>query len=134
MSTKPTNLVEAVRYFDDLDTATEFIAKIRWPDGPLCPRCGSGDYSYLTTRRLWKCKACAKQYSVKLGTFFEGSPIGLNKWLPAVWAVANDDRPTTRYLAHMLGVTQKSAWLMLQRVQAAVRTGSYERATNGGSP
>ena len=63
--------------------------QLRWPDGPVCPRCGGVEHSYITTRRLWKCKACKKQFSVKVGTIFEDSPLGLDKWLPAVWLIAN---------------------------------------------
>jgi transposase-like protein len=86
---KPQTLIEAIRYFSDLDICTDFVAKLRWPDGPICPRCGGTEHSYLTTRRLWKCKACKRQFSVKVGTIFEDSPLGLDKWLPAVWLAAN---------------------------------------------
>src|SRR4051794_12833472 len=85
----PTNLMEAVRYFADPDVCVEFVAKLRWADGPECPACGSHEHSYLTTRRLWKCKACKKQYSVKKGTIFEDSAISLDKWLCAIWLIAN---------------------------------------------
>jgi|ERR1035441_6125745 transposase-like protein len=129
MSTKqkrPTNLLEAIRYFSDLDIATEFVAKLRWPEGPVCPRCGSMEYSYLTTRRVWKCKACKKQYSVKLGTIFEDSPLGLDKWLPAVWLVANSKNGISSHeLGRSLGVTQKSAWFMLHRIRLAMQTESF---------
>ena len=81
-NTKPSSLLEAIRYFSDLDVCTEFVANLRWPDGPVCPRCGSTEYSYLTTRRLWKCKGCKKQYSVKLGTIFEDSPLASTSGCP----------------------------------------------------
>jgi ribosomal protein L37AE/L43A len=68
--------MEAIRYFSDLDVATEYVASIRWPDGFICPNCQGREYSYLKTRRLWKCKACKKQTSVKKGTVFEDSPLG----------------------------------------------------------
>ena len=84
------------------------------------PRCGSADHSYLATRRLWKCRACARQYSVKAGTLFEGSPLGLDRWLPAIWAVANDEQVSSHELARRLGITQKSAWLMLRRIRLAM--------------
>jgi transposase-like protein len=122
----PTSLIEAIRYFADLDVATEFVAKLRWPNGPVCPRCGCTEYSYLTTRRLWKCKGCKKQYSVKLGTIFEDSPLGLDKWLPAVWLIANSKNGISSHeLARALGVTQKSAWFMLHRIRLAMKTGSF---------
>jgi transposase-like protein len=124
----PTNLLEAVRYFSDLDVATEFVAKLRWPNGPVCPRCGCVEYSYLTTRRVWKCKACKKQYSVKLGTIFEESRLGLDKWLPAVWLAANSKNGISSHeLGRALGITQKSAWFMLHRIRLAMQTKSFLR-------
>jgi transposase-like protein len=123
----PTNLLQAVRYFADLDVATEYVAKLRWPHGPVCPRCGCTEYSYLTTRRLWKCKACKRQYSVKVGTVFEDSPLGLDKWLPAVWLAANSKNGISSHeLARALGITQKSAWFMLHRIRLAMQAGSIE--------
>ena len=86
----------------------------------MCPRCGAGEHSYLSTRRLWKCKACKRQFSVKVGTIFEGSPLGLDKWLPAIWVAANSESGvSSRELARLLGVTQKSAWFMLHRIRLA---------------
>ncbi|HEY7438550.1 MAG TPA: IS1595 family transposase, partial [Acidimicrobiia bacterium] len=98
--TPPQTLIEAIRYFADLDVATEYVAKLRWPDGPVCPACGGREYSYLNTRRLWKCKACKKQYSVKVGTIFEDSPIPLDKWLAAIWLIANSKNGVS---SHELG-------------------------------
>jgi transposase-like protein len=129
MSTKtkrPQSLIEAIRYFSDLDICTDFVAKLRWPNGPVCPRCGCVEYSYLTTRRVWKCKACKKQYSVKLGTIFEESRLGLDKWLPAVWLVANSKNGISSHeLGRALGVTQKSAWFMLHRIRLAMQSKSF---------
>ncbi len=125
---KPSNLIEAIRYFSDLNVCSDFVSKLRWPDGPTCPRCGCQEYSYLTTRRLWKCKnkECRKQYSVKLGTIFEDSPLGLDKWLPAVWLIANSKNGISSHeLGRSLGVTQKSAWFMLHRIRLAMQTGSF---------
>lgn len=124
----PSNLLEAVRYFSDLDVANDFLAKVRWPRGPVCPRCGSVEHSYISTRRLWKCKGCKKQYSVKLGTIFEDSPLGLDKWLPAVWLIANSKNGISSHeLARALGVTQKSSWFMLHRIRLAMQTGSFDK-------
>jgi transposase-like protein len=123
---QPQTLLEAVRYFSDLDVATEFVAKLRWPHGPTCPKCGSLDHSYISTRRVWKCKACKKQYSVKVGTIFEDSPLGLDKWLPAVWLIANSKNGISSHeLGRALGVTQKSTWFMLHRIRLAMQTGSF---------
>ena len=117
---RPVDLAEAVRYFADDDVANEYVLSLRWPTGPVCPRCGSAEHSYISTRQLWKCKACKRQFSVKLGTIFEGSPLGLDKWLPAVWAAANPHAGiSSRELARALGVTQKSAWFMLRRIRLA---------------
>jgi transposase-like protein len=124
----PTTLIEAIRYFSDLDTCTDFVAKLRWPKGPVCPACGGVEYSYLSTRRLWKCKECKKQYSVKVGTIFEDSALGLDKWLPAVWLVANSKNGISSHeLGRALGTTQKSAWFMLHRVRLAMQTGTFSK-------
>jgi transposase-like protein len=124
---KPTTLLQAIRYFSDLDVATDFVANLRWPDGPICPRCGGTEHSFLRTRRIWKCKSCKRQFSVKLGTIFEDSPLGLDKWLPAVWLAANSKNGISSYeLGRALGTTQKSAWFMLQRIRLAMQTGSFE--------
>ncbi len=120
---KPSDLNEAIGYFSDLDVATEFVAGLRWPDGFVCPHCGGGDYSYVSTRRLWKCKSCKKQSSVKVGTIFEDSALGLDKWLPAIWLAANPGGGMSSHeLARTLGTTQKSAWFMLHRIAEAEAT------------
>jgi len=120
---KPTNLPEAIDYFADLDVATEYVAALRWPHGFVCPHCGGREYSYVSTRRLWKCKSCKKQSSVKVGTIFEDSALGLDKWLPAIWLAANPENAMSSHeLARALGTTQKSAWLMLHRIAEAEAT------------
>jgi transposase-like protein len=83
----PTTLAEAIRYFADPDVAHAFVTKLRFPNGVACPRmgCGSANVGYISTRRMWQCKDCKKQSSVKVGTIFEDSPIGFDKWLPAMW-------------------------------------------------
>ncbi len=124
----PETLIEAIRYFSDLDVCTEFVAALRWPDGPVCPRCEGTEHSYLTTRRLWKCKACKKQFSVKVGTIFEDSPLGLDKWLAAIWLIANSKNGISSHeLGRSIGVTQKSAWFLLHRIRLAMQTGSFEK-------
>jgi transposase-like protein len=118
--------LEAVRYFADLDVANEYVAMLRWPDGPVCPRCSGKEHSFISTRRLWKCKACKRQFSVKVGTIFEDSPLGLDKWLPAVWLAANSKNGISSHeLGRALGITQKSAWFMLHRIRLAMRSGSF---------
>lgn len=124
----PTTFLEAARYFSDLDVATDYVAKLRWPDGVVCPRCEGREHSYLTTRRLWKCKSCKRQFSVKVGTIFEDSPISLDKWVLAVWELANDRNGISSHeLGRKLGVTQKTAWFMLHRVRLAMQQGSFDK-------
>lgn len=126
--TTPQTLLEVIRHFADVDRATAYFAHLRWPDGFACPACGKREFSYLKTRRLWKCKACKKQTSVKKGSIFEDSPIGLDKWLPALWLVANcKNGVSSCEVARDLGVTQKTAWFMLQRIRLAMQTGSFEK-------
>ena len=125
-SEPPQTLLEAVRYFSDQDVCVEFVAKLRWPDGPVCPRCEGTEHSFLTTRRLWKCKRCKKQFSVKVGTIFEDSPLGLDKWLPAIWLAANSKNGISSHeLGRSLGITQKSAWFVLHRIRLAMRSGTF---------
>jgi len=83
--------------------------------------------SFLSTRRLWKCRACQKQFSAKVGTIFEDSPVGLEKWLPVLWMLVNGERVSSYEVARTLAVTQKTAWFMLHRIRLAVRTASFRR-------
>ena len=127
---QPKTLLEAICYFSDLDVAVDYFAKVRWPEGPVCPRCGLVDenHYYLKTRRVWKCRDCKKQFSVKVGTVFEDSPIGMDKWLPAMWMLVNCKNGKSSYeLARDLGITQKTAWFMLHRIRLAMQTGTFEK-------
>jgi|SRR5579862_524312 len=121
----PTTLLEAVRYFADPDRALSFLASVRWPDGNVkCPTCGGAEVSFLSTRRLWKCKNDheRQQFSIKVGTIMEDSPIGLDKWLPAVWLIVNCKNGVSSYeLARALKVTQKTAWFLLHRIRLAMQ-------------
>jgi transposase-like protein len=120
---EPKTLLEAVKYFSDKQVAFEFMKAIRWTKGePVCPRCGCVETSFLSTRSMWKCRGCQKQFSVKVGTIFEDSPIGLDKWLPAMWLLANCKNGISSYeLGRALGVTQKTAWFMLSRLRLALQ-------------
>lgn len=126
---QPRTLLEAIRYFSDADRALAFVVQLRWPTGePVCPRCGCLDHSFISTRRIWKCKGCRKQFSVKVGTIFEDSPIGFDKWLPAMWLICNSKNSISSYeLSRSLGVTQKTAWFMLHRIRVAMETKTFER-------
>src|ERR1017187_2457088 len=118
----PTTLLEAIRYFSDSERAFQFVVRLRWPTGePACPRCGCLEHSFLTTRKIWKCKGCKRQFSLKVGTIFEDSPIGFDKWLPAMWLLANSKNSVSSHeLARSLGVTQKTAWFMFHRLRLAM--------------
>jgi transposase-like protein len=124
----PKTLLEAVTYFSNEDVALNFVVGLHpgWENGPVCPRCASDKVGFLATRRLWKCKACAKQFSAKVGTIFEDSPISLTKWLPAMWQIVNCKNGISSYeLARALGVTQKTAWFMGQRLRLAMQSKTF---------
>src|SRR3990172_7612626 len=121
-------LLGAVKYFADVETSIAFVAALRWPDGVWCLRCGVYECYRLSTRPLWKCRACKKQFSVKVGSIFEDSPIGLDKWLPALWMLVNCKKGFSSYeIARDLGITQKSAWFMLHRLRLAVQYKTFEK-------
>ncbi|HEV2800979.1 MAG TPA: IS1595 family transposase [Pyrinomonadaceae bacterium] len=126
----PKTLQEAIVYFSDPATCTTFMAQLRWPDGVTCPNCNGKAVSYLSTRRMWKCKnkECFKQFSVKVGTVMEDSPIKLDKWLAAIWMIANCKNGVSSYEIHRaLGITQKSAWFLNHRIRLAMQTGTFEK-------
>jgi transposase-like protein len=127
--TLPQTLFEAIRYFANGDNAFDFMVWLRWPDGVVrCPRCHHREVSFLKTRKLWECKTCEtkRQFSVKVGTIFEDSPIALDKWLCAIWLLVNAKNGISSYELHRsLGVTQKTGWFMLQRIRLAMQTGSF---------
>src|SRR2546427_3359212 len=124
----PNSLHEAIQYFADRDMALTFLAALRWPNGVTCPACEAKNPGFLKTRRIWKCRDCGRQFSVKLGTIFEDSPLGLDKWLPAIWMLANSKNGISSYeVARGLGVTQKTAWFMLGRIRLAMQTRSFKK-------
>jgi transposase-like protein len=118
----PKTLQQAVRYFSDEQVCIDTIAKMRWPNSPSCPACDGTEHYYLKTQKRWKCKKCAKQFSVKVGTIFEDSPISLDKWLVGLWMLVNCKNGISSYeVGRDLGLTQKSAWFMLQRLRLALQ-------------
>jgi transposase-like protein len=125
----PSTLVEAIRYFSDEQVCIDFVAGLRWADGiAVCPRCESQDNAWLATRRVWKCRTCKKQFSVKVGTIFEDSPIKLKNWLAAIWLIANSKNGISSHeLGRAIGLTQKSAWFVNHRIRLAMRTGSFQK-------
>lgn len=119
----PKTLQQAIQHYSDEQICIDAVAKMRWPGGvPVCPACGHKEHYYLKTQKRWKCKECHKQFTVKLGTVFEDSPISLTKWLPALWMLCNCKNGISSYeLARGLGVSQKAAWFMLQRLRLGLQ-------------
>jgi len=136
MEREPQTLQQAILYFGDPNNCLSFLSKRRFPDGVVfCPHCGSKDVRFLPTRRIWECKVkhAKRQFSVKVNTIFEDSPIRLDKWLTAVWMIANCKNGVSSYEIHRaLGVTQKTAWFMLHRIRLALRVGTFHKL--GGGP
>lgn len=128
MENLPETLIEAVCYFSDLDICHTYMAKIKWPSGITCPYCDSKKIGVITSRKMLQCKNCRKQFSCKVGTIFEDSPLGLDKWFVAVWSIANCKNGISSHeLGRALGVTQKTAWFMLHRIREAMRTGTFQK-------
>ena len=121
----PKTLQQAILYYASPENCHEFMVSLRWPEGKVqCPRCGSEDVAYLPNARVFKCyqKHPRQKFSLKVGTIFEDSPIGLDKWLPAMWFVVNCKNGISSYEVHRaLGVTQKTAWFMLHRIRLAMQ-------------
>lgn len=123
----PETLLEAVRYFSDLDVCHAYLRKVRWPRGIVCPNCDGKRCDEVRRRRLL-CKDCRKEFSDKVGTIFEDSPLGLDKWFVAVWSVVNCKNGISSHeLARALGVTQKTAWFMEHRVRMAMKVRSFRK-------
>src|SRR5437667_7831376 len=125
----PETLTGAIRYFGNAGKCHEFMVAMRWPHAIRCPHCNSKNVGKLVLpRRIWNCRACRKQFTVKVGTIFEDSPLGLDKWLPAIWMIANCKNGISSWELHRaLGITQKSAWFVLHRVRLAMQTGTFEK-------
>ncbi|MFZ0888442.1 MAG: IS1595 family transposase [Candidatus Binataceae bacterium] len=125
----PRTLRQAIVFFSDPDNAQRFMTELRWPDGKVrCPICNSEKVTYLANARRWKCyaKHDRPKFTLKTGTTFEDSPLGLDKWLPAMWLIANCKNGISSWELHRaLGVTQKTAWFMLQRIRLAMQDRSF---------
>ncbi len=128
----PTNLQDAIAYFADPGKAFAAAVALRWPNGITCPRCESKEHSFISTRKIWFCKGCKKQFTVKLGSIFEDSPLGMDKWMFATWLVSNcKNGVSSCEIARHLGITQKSAWFMDHRIRHAMHTGSFGNKFSG---
>lgn len=133
----PKTLQEAIIYFANPDNCLTYMVAHRWPSGVTCPTCGRTDPSFLMKQGKWQCKSAhaKRQFSVKVGTIFEDSPLGLEKWLPAVWIITSAKNGVSSCeIARSLGVTQTTAWFMLHRIRCAMQSGSFMKlGSNGGS-
>jgi transposase-like protein len=135
---KPKTLQEAVIYFSDANNCVDYMANKRWPNGIVtCPTCGRKDVTFLHTQRKWQCKSAhaKRQFSAKVGTIFEDSPIPLEKWLVVVWMICNCKNGVSSYeVARTIDVTQKTGWFMLHRIRVGLQTGSPEKLGGNGGP
>jgi transposase-like protein len=119
----PKTLVEALRYFASADNCREYLVARRWPNGVACPQCGSKQVYFDSSRNGWECKTRhpRRKFTLKTGTIFEDSPLGFDKWLPVLWMIANCKTGVSSHEVHRaIGVTQKTAWFMLQRIRLAM--------------
>lgn len=132
---EPQTLQEAITYFSDPQRVFEYAMRLRWPDGKVvCPRCNSEKNSFIKTRRLWFCYGCQKQFTLKVGTIFEDSALGLDKWMTATWMLVNSRNGISSHeLSRALGITQKSAWFMLQRIRKALQEKTIVKLGGPGS-
>ena len=124
------HLLQAIRHFSDYQHCHDFMVALRWPSEVCCPLCGSVRVRWMPHQKRWKCyeKHAKAQFSLKTGTIFEESPLGLDKWLPAIWLIVNCKNGVSSYeVARALGVTQKTAWFMGHRIRTALHAGSFEK-------
>jgi len=128
MNKEPESLQEAILYFADPANCRDYLVARRWPDGVTCPRCGSQNVLFLEKYNRWHCreKHEAPQFTLKTGTIMEDSPIGLDKWLTAMWQIVNCKNGISSWEIHRsLKITQKSAWFMDHRIRLALQNGSF---------
>ncbi len=129
----PNTLQEAIIYFSDFENCQRTMIDLRWADGVVrCPYCQSDKVTYLPSGRVWRCanKHSRRKFSLKVGTVFEDSPIGLDKWFCATWLVANCKNGVSSYEIHRaLKVTQKTAWFMDHRIRLAMQSGTFEKTS-----
>ena len=134
---QPQTLQEAIVHFSNPDNCLAYMVAHRWPEGVECPTCGRKDVSYLANQKKWQCKSAhaKRQFTAKVGTIFEDSPLGLETWLPAVWIITTSKNGVSSCeIARSLGVTQKSAWFMLHRIRKAMQNGSMMKLGGNGGP
>lgn len=130
----PESLIEAVKDFANEDTALRFMVALRWPKVVCCPRCGSDRVRFIGSRHVWECREThpARRFSIKTDTIMEDSPLPLDKWLIGIWLEANAKNSISSYeVARALGITQKSAWFMQQRIRLAMQNGDFFKKLTG---
>jgi transposase-like protein len=124
----PKTVKEAIRYFADPAICLQYMIPLRWPNGITCPHCQGVEHSFISTRQIWRCKACKKQFSIKTQSIMEDSPLSLDVWLVAMWLIANAKNGISSHeLSRALGVTQKSCWFLAHRIRLAFETGTFEK-------
>ncbi len=125
--------------FIDPVAAAEYLESVRWPSGVVCPKCGEAEREpyllkgkSLKQRRVWKCRACRKQFSVMVGTIFESSHVPLNKWLAAFYLLCSSKKGMSAHQLHrMLDVTYKTAWFMFHRIREAMKEPAFAEKLSG---
>jgi len=130
MDKEPSTLQEAIIYFSYPVNCRNYVVARRWPKGVTCPICGSEKVKLSEKHNRWQCGShhARRQFTVKTGTIFEDSPLGLDKWLTAVWMITNDKNGISSYeVSRALGVTQKTAWFMLHRIRKAMQLEPFMR-------
>ena len=126
VATEPTSLQEAIVYFADSENCRDYVVRRRWPNGVICPKCGCKDVIFLANQNRWQCrnKHSKRQFSLKAGTIYEDSPLGLDKWLTATWLVSNcKNGVSSCAIARALNITQKTAWFMDHRIRFSLGMG-----------
>ncbi|HTR35192.1 MAG TPA: IS1595 family transposase [Bryobacteraceae bacterium] len=136
---QPQTLQEAIVYFSDQENCLNYLVSRRpeWKDGVVCPTCGSKKVGFLKNQLRWQCsnRHPKRQFSVKVGTIFEDSPLGLDKWLPAMWLILNcKNGVSSCEIARALDVTQKTAWFMLHRIRLAQQSRPGKKLGKSGNP
>lgn len=130
MEQEPKTLQKAIAYFSDSVRCRDYVVARRWPNGVTCPTCGSSAVKFSESHNRWQCGShhVRRQFTVKTGTIFEDSPLGLDKWLAAMWQVVNCKNGVSSWEIHRaIGVTQKTAWFMDHRIRLALQMGSFEK-------
>jgi transposase-like protein len=126
MDTEPTSLQEAIVYFANPENCRDYVVRRRWSNGVICPTCGCKDVIFLANQNRWQCrnKHSKRQFSLKTGTIYEDSPLGLDKWLTATWLVSNcKNGVSSCEIGRALNITQKTAWFMDHRIRFSLGMG-----------